>query len=149
MFCKNFKSEFQKAKRLLEDKAIKAAAEFITRVGARLIVLIESEGVHRLTDLTAFEDDEKLMDAVKKAINNAIAASAHMQSCLAFDDPDERVRCYVAALKKLDTPQYKDEVGLFAARTLQGYIAIIKGQQEKIGVLKIIIEGIILSVKKR
>lgn len=149
MFCKNFKSEFQKAKRLLEDKAVKLAAEFITRVGGRLIVLIESEGVHRLTDLTAFEHDDKLVAAVKKSITNAIAASAHMQSCLAFDDADERVRCYVAALKKLNTAQYKDEVGLFAARTLQAYISLIKGQQEKIGVLKIIIEGIILSAKKR
>ena len=148
MFCQNFKSEFQKARRLLEDKAVKAAAEMITRIGARLIVIIENEGVVRFTELTAFEDDDKLVEALKVALRNAIAASAFVRNCADVESDDERLRCYVQALSMLQIDQYRDEVGLFAARTLKEYLALVKGWKEKIGVVKIIIEGILLSAKK-
>lgn len=148
MFCANFKSEFQKAKRLLEDKAVKLAAEAITRIGGRLLTVIESGGVAKLYQLTAFESDDQLIQSLKVAINNAIIASAHMRTCTAINDPNERLQCYVEALRKLNQEQWRDEVGLFAARALKDYIRLAKGLQEKIGVIKIIIEGILLSAKK-
>ena len=148
MFCANFQTEFRKAKRLLEDKLIRFAAEAVTRIGGRLLVIIESDGMGKFTDLTAFEDDEKLMQSLAVAIRNAIKASAFMKDCNALDDDDNRLQCYVQALKELNKEQWRDEVGLFAARTLREYISIARGAKEKIGVIKIIIEGILLSRKK-
>ncbi len=148
MFCENIKTEFRKAKKLLEDKAIRLAAEAITRVGGRLLVIIESEGVARFAQLTAFEDDDKLIASLQVAIRNAINASAHLGQCTAIANDDERLQCYVAALQKLNRDQWRDEVGLFAARTLKQYLELAKGLKEKIGVIKIIIEGLLIATKK-
>jgi nucleotidyltransferase/DNA polymerase involved in DNA repair len=148
MLCKNFKTEFQKAKRLLEDKAIRFAAEATTRIGGRLLAIIESDGIAKFTQLTAFEDDDQLVQALKVAIRNAIDASAHMGHCSKIENDDERLQCYVAALQKLNRDQWRDEVGLFAARTLRQYIELAKGLKEKIGVIKIIVEGLLIATKK-
>jgi hypothetical protein len=152
MFCKNFKSEFQKAKRLLEDKIVRFAAEAVTTIGKKMLLFLEDENLEhaiaKFVDIMPGESDGLLVEAIKTAIRNAIMASAHMQQCTAINDDDERLQCYLEALKKLNREQWRDEVGLFAARTLKEYIQLARGLKEKIGVIKIIVEGIILSTKK-
>jgi hypothetical protein len=149
MFCKNFTADFRRVKRLLEDKAIALAAEAATRIGGRLLVIIESGAVAKFTDLTAFEADDQLARSLTVAIRNAMAASAFLKNCTAnAKDDNERLQCYVEALRRLDRDQWRDEVGLFASRTLLEYIRLAKGLREKIGVVKIIIEGLLLSAKR-
>ncbi len=151
-FCKNFNAEFKKAKRLLEDKAVNFVSQAILRTSSKILLFLENpivdKSLAKFTDLTAFEDDEKLIASLKTAMRNAIDASAFMQTCRGIEDDNKRLQCYLESLSKLNQDQWRDEVGLYAARCLKFYLQHAKGITEKLGILKIVIEGFLITNKK-
>lgn len=146
MFCNP--SAIKKLLRSAENKTVAALATLVTHVGDRLLIVLESEATANLTDLIPGDTDDKLVEALKKGIQNCILSSAHFRHCLSIEDDKLRVDCYRKALRQLTPQQWKDEVGLFAGRLLRELLAQVAGIRQKYGLCKAIIELVVLTRKR-